>query len=300
VSRKNVLPEYVKHCLSFAKSFTSLKVVVDAGNGMGGVACEEIFKKLPCSLVKLYFEPDGDFPNHEPNPVKPENLKDLQRAVKKHSADIGAAYDADADRILFVDEKGGILTGDIVLGLLAKECLKKSPYATVLYDLRATRAVPEEIEKFGGKPVRTVVGHALIKPLMKKLNAVLGGELSGHFYYKDNQNAESGDITLLLMLKLLSDEKKTLSELAAPFKKYAHSGEINFEVVDCEAAIGKLQNFFKNARVDTLDGVTLSFDNWWLNARPSRNDPVLRVVVEAENKKIMKEKVALITKLMKE
>ncbi|MBI4016993.1 MAG: phosphomannomutase/phosphoglucomutase [Candidatus Aenigmarchaeota archaeon] len=298
VRTEDVLPAYVSHCLSFAKNIRPLTVVVDAGNGMGGLACAEIFKHLPCRLLPLFFEQDGSFPNHEANPLKPENLFDLQKAVKKNNADIGAAYDADCDRILFVDEKGQTVYGDTILGLLALEFLKTDKGATVLYDLRTSHAVPEAISLAGGKPERTVVGHALIKPLMKKRNAIFGGELSGHFYFRDNQFAESGDITLILMLKLLSEENKPLSKLVKPFKKYAHSGEINFEVADRELAMKKLRQTFPEAVVDMLDGITLTFDEWWFNARPSRNDPVLRVVVEAGTEKLMREKLALISEAL--
>ncbi|MBI4147946.1 phosphomannomutase/phosphoglucomutase [Candidatus Woesearchaeota archaeon] len=295
----DILADYVTHCLSFIT--TPLKpytVVADAGNGMGGLACTEIFKHIPCTLIPLFFKPDGRFPNHEANPIKPENLKDLQAAVKKHRAHLGAAYDADCDRILFVDENGKIITGDKILGLLALEFLKRQKNATILYDLRSTRTVPETIQKHGGKAMRTPVGHALIKPLMKKHNAIIGGELSGHFFIRDNQYAESADITLLLILSLLSQENKPLSELAKPFAVYAHSGEINFDVEDREKMMKLLKDHYPGARVDTLDGITLDFTDWWFNARPSQNDPVLRLVVEAKTQTMLDEKLAELRRII--
>ena len=290
LKHENILQAYVSHCLSFANKIKPLTVVVDAGNGMGGLACSEIFKQLPCKIIPLYFEPDGTFPNHEANPIKSETLKDLQKTVKKHNADIGAAYDADCDRILFVDEKRNIVSGDLALGLLSMYFLKKNKGATVLYDLRSTHALPEFIKNIGGKAVQTRVGHAFIKPLMRQHQAILGGELSGHFYYKNNQYAESGDIALLLCLSLLSEENKSLSQLLKPLNKYSHSGEISFTVKNQKNVLNVLESSFEGYEINYLDGITLTFKDWWFNARPSQTEPVLRIVIEANTNKLMSEK----------
>ena len=294
----NILPDYIKHCMTFAKHIKPFTIVVDAGNGMGGITCAEVFKHLPCTLIPLYFEPNGTFPNHEANPLKPENMRDLQNAVKKHHADLGVAFDADADRILLVDEQGNIISGDKILGLLAQNLLHTTKNATILYDLRATRALPEFITKHGGKPLQTRVGHAFIKQAMRQHNAHIGGELSGHFYFKENNFAESTDITLLMILNLLSREEKKLSKLVQPLKTRAHSGEKSYAVPNTKETLQKLEQAFPTAHVDRLDGITLTFDTWWFNARPSQTEPVLRLVVEANTQQELKARIQALEKII--
>ncbi len=287
---ENILPDYIKHCMTFAEHIKPLTVVADAGNGMGGMTCTEVFKHLPCTLIPLYFNPDGRFPNHEANPLKPENMRDVQTAVKQHHADIGVAFDADADRALLVDEKGNIISGDQILGLLAQDLLHKTKNATILYDLRATRALPHFITSLGGKPLKTRVGHAFIKKAMREHNATLGGELSGHFYFKNNNSAESTDITLLTILNILSREEKKLSELVKPLQTYAHSGEKSYAVQDTQKTLHTLEKAYPNATIDRTDGITITFDTWWFNARPSQTEPVLRLVIEANTPQELKKR----------
>ena len=293
ISQRDVLPDFVEHCLSFidVASMRPLKIVVDCGNGMGGLIVPAVFKRLPLELVPLYFELDGTFPNHPASPLEPENMVDLQAAVRRHKADIGAALDGDADRVFITNERGELVGGDMVTALVAKMLLRKHPGATILYNLICSRSVPELIEREGGRSVRTRVGHSIIKSVMRENNAVFGGEHSGHFYFRDHYYADSGLIALLVVLELVSRENKPVSELLRPLDRRYRSGEINSRVADIQAKLAELQRHFADARsIDHLDGVTISYADWWCNVRPSNTEPLLRLNLEADDAELMARK----------
>ena len=274
------------------KEINDLKVVVDCGNGMGGISLEPIFKKLRnCELIKLYFEPEGTFPHHEPNPLKEETLVDLKEKVVKEKADLGVTLDGDADRIGFIDEKGNVVSGDLITALIAKELLRENPKEKIIYDLRSSQVVPEEIKKGGGIPLRWKVGHALIKKKMREENALFAGELSSHFYFRDFYFVECADLAMLKIMEMISREKKPLSELVKPLRRYYVSGEINSEVRDKEGKMKELAEIYKEAqKIDWLDGVTVEYKDWWFNVRPSNTEPLLRLNLEAKTKELMEEK----------
>ena len=287
--KRNVMHDYVAHALGFIDiaKIKPFKIAVDAGNGMAGEVMPEVFKHLPCSLVPMYFELDGSFPNHPASPIEPENVADLKRKIKEVGADLGAAFDGDADRVFLIDEKCQTLGGDMVTGLVAKALLKKNPGSTIIYNLICSKAVPELVTKMGGKPVRTRVGHALIKPIMREENAIFGGEHSGHFYFRDNWFADSGLIALLVCLELISEANEPLSQQVASFDHYVRSGEINSEVADIPGKLSELEDVFKNDKIDKLDGLTVDCGDWWFNVRPSNTEPLLRLNVEADDKMLL-------------
>ena len=292
VIKKDITDDYIKHILSFVdvKKIKPFKIVVDAGNGMAGLLVPKLFEKLPGQLIPMFFELDGSFPNHPASPIEPENLKFLQQRVIKEQAFLGAAFDGDADRVFFVDEKAKMLGGDIVTALVAKNLLKKEKRATILYNLICSRTVPKVIEENGGKAVKTRVGHALIKPLMKQHNAIFGGEHSGHFYYGDNFYADSALITLVVFLELLSEENKKVSELVGEIDLYFRSGEINSKVEDIPQKLKEIEKNYSKGKLDHLDGLTVEFPDWWFNLRPSNTEPLLRLNVEADSPELLQEK----------
>jgi phosphomannomutase len=293
VTRRNVLPGFVDHCLSFIdrSALRPLKVAIDCGNGMGGLIVPAIFKHLPVEVIPLYFELDGNFPNHPASPIEPENMADVQRAVREHGADLGAAFDGDADRVFITDEHGDLVGGDMVTALVADMLLRRNPGATVLYNLICSRSVPEAIRARGGVPVRTQVGHSIIKAIMREKNAIFGGEHSGHFYFRDHYFADSGLIALLLVLELVSRENKPVSELLKPLDRRYRSGEINSRVTDVPAKLRQITEAFKDAdEIDELDGVTIQYKDWWFNIRPSNTEPLLRLNVEADDPALLARK----------
>jgi phosphomannomutase len=286
VTAKDPLPTFAEHCLSFidVDAIKPLKVVVDAGNGMAGLIVPAIFEQLPVELIPLYFELDGTFPNHPASPIEAENMTDLQAAVRKHGADLGAAFDGDADRVFITDEHGALVGGDMVTALVAKMLLRAKPGSKILYNLICSRSVPEVIKASGGVPVRTRVGHSYIKAIMREENAIFGGEHSGHFYFRDNYFADSGLIALLVVLELVSREGKPVSELLRPLDRRVRSGEINSRVRDARAKLAELeQRYVGTGSIDHLDGVTISYPTWWANIRPSNTEPLLRLNVEADD-----------------
>jgi len=268
-----------------------LKVVVDAGNGMGGYTVPVVLDGLPLEVIPMYFELDGTFPNHEANPIDPENLRDLQAAVLKHGADIGLAFDGDADRCFVVDETGRIVDPSTLTGLIAARELAKNPGATVIHNLITSAAVPEIIRENGGTPVRTRVGHSFIKQQMAESGAVFGGEHSGHFYFKDFWRADSGMLAALHTMAALGESAAgtTLSQLLAPFERYVMSGEINSRVTDAGAKVAEVRAAFADrTTIDELDGVTFQGDGWWFNLRSSNTEPLLRLNVEAGSAEAVK------------
>ncbi len=289
LERWEVLDDFAEHCLSFVErnSIKPFKIAIDAGNGMAGLTVPHIFKHLPCRVVPLFFELDGTFPNHPASPIEPENMVDLQRAVVENQCDLGVAFDGDADRMFLVDEKGGLIGGDIVTALVGINTLKRNPGAKILYNLISSRSTPEAIERAGGIPVRSQVGHSIIKKVMREENIVFGGEHSGHFYFRDNWFADSGMIALLQCLEVFSDAERPVSEVIAPIDNRSRSGEINSHVPDIPAKLRQLEERYRDAQIDHLDGVTIQYPDWWMNVRPSNTEPLLRLNVEGDTRELM-------------
>jgi len=281
---RQVLDEYAEHVKGFidVAALRPLKVAVDAGNGMGGLVVPAVFDGLPIELVPLYFELDGTFPNHPANPIEPENLVDLQRAVLANGCDIGLAFDGDADRMFCVDEEGRPVSPSLVTAIIAERILRKTPGETVLYNLICSRIVPETVEANGGHAVRTRVGHSFIKAVMRDTGAVFAGEHSGHYYFRDNFRADSGLIAAVVLLEALGEHGGPLSKLVEPYDRYAASGEVNTEVADQAAAMDRVADAFRvRGEADWADGLTVNGDGWWFNLRPSNTEPLLRLNVEA-------------------
>jgi phosphomannomutase len=259
-----------------------LRVVVDGGNGMAGPMVGPLLRRLGLDLAETYWTPDGNFPDHEPNPLLPENRDFIMKAVVKEGADLGIAWDGDADRCFFIDDKGQFVDGDFLTALMSESMLRKEPGATVLYDVRASRAVADTAERLGGKALMNRVGHAFFKTRMRAEHAVFGGEVSGHYYFRDFYCADSGTIPALLILEQLSEQEKSMSELLEPFRShYFISGEINTEVDDPAAKLEELKAAHPDARITTLDGVSIDYDDWHFNVRPSNTEPLLRLCLES-------------------
>jgi phosphomannomutase len=285
-SEQDLLTPYIDHLLTLVDlpGIRPLKVVIDAGNGMAGHTAPAVFDRLNCEVIPLYFDLDGTFPNHEANPIDPKNLKDLQKAVKKNKADIGLAFDGDADRCFLIDENGDLVNPSTLTALIADRELKKYPGSSIIYNLISSRAVVEIVEENGGKAIRSRVGHSYIKKLMADTGAVFGGEHSGHFYFKDFWRADSGMLAALHAIAALGESKSSLSTLLKPYSRYISSGEINSEVADASSAMKQVEKIYSNrdgVEVDHLDGLTVNGDNWWFNLRASNTEPLLRLNVEA-------------------
>jgi phosphomannomutase len=289
---QELLTEYVDYLLSLFpdKAFKKrkLKVVIDAGNGMAGFTAPAVMERLNIDLIPMYFELDGNFPNHEANPIEAKNLKDLQKRVKKEKADIGLAFDGDADRCFLINEKGELVNPSALTSLIAVHQLKTKPGSTIIYNLISSKAVSEVIAENGGIGVRSRVGHSYIKSLMAESGAIFGGEHSGHFYFSNFWRADSGMLAALYALAELMATENTLSELLKPFNRYVASGEINSKVKNAEKSIELIRKkYCDKYLVDELDGLTITADNWWFNLRPSNTEPLLRLNVEADTEKEM-------------
>jgi len=284
-SATNLLREFVDHALSFINpaNLASLRVAVDTANGMGGLIIPAVFETLKLELDILFPELDGSFPNHPPDPLQPENLIDLQKRIVATSADVGLAFDGDADRVFFVDEKGQLISGTLITAVLARTFLGREPGAGIVHNLICGRVVPETITEYGGRAVRTRVGHSFIKSVMAEESAIFGGEHSGHYYFRDNWRADSGVIASLIMLEELSVSRVPLSELLLPFRRYVDSGEINVSVDDPEGVIEHVARHYTDLPQDRLDGLTVEANGWWFNLRPSNTEPLLRLNLEATN-----------------
>ena len=286
-SNRDMLTEYVDHLLTLVdlSDIRPLKIVVDAGNGMAGHTAPAVFARLNCEVIPMYYELDGTFPNHEANPIDPKNLKDLQKAVKKHKADIGLAFDGDADRCFLVDESGELVNPSTLTALIAARELAKNPGASIIYNLISSRAVVEIVEESGGKAIRSRVGHSYIKKLMADTGAVFGGEHSGHFYFKDFWRADSGMLAALHAIAALGEVSAPLSKILKPYCRYVASGEINSEVADAQSSMNEISEKYGESagnEVDHLDGLTVNGDTWWFNVRASNTEPLLRLNVEAK------------------
>ena len=282
VTERDVTEDFTTHILKFAEDLGPLKIVVDASNGMQGKMAPPVFAKLRVSVIPMFFDLDGSFPNHESNPLKLENLQPLRERVIAEGADLGAMFDGDGDRCAFVDEKGDVVPCDLLTAVIAREVLAREKGAAIIYDLRSSKAAPEEVIKYGGKPVRERVGHAFIKARMRKENAPFGGELSGHYYFRDHFFADSGLLALIKVLNLVSAQRKPLSELVKPLRRYCSTGEINFRVEDQDAKIQEIADKFSDGSIDYLDGITVDYGDWWFNVRKSNTEPVLRLVLEGK------------------
>jgi phosphomannomutase len=292
VSSKGMLEEYVEHVLSFIEPdrLAPLTVVADAANGMAGLVLPAIFERLPVKLVGLYLELDGTFPNHPADPIQPENQEDLRRAVTEHGADLGLAFDGDADRVFVVDQAAQGVSGSLITALVAEAMLEREPGAKVIHNLITSWVVPEVIREHGGIPVRTRVGHSLIKKVMAETGAIFGGEHSGHYYFRDHYRADSGVIAALIVLERLSAAGVPMSSLLQPYRRYHASGEINSEVADQQGTIERVAAAFSDGRQDRLDGLTVEYDDWWFNVRASNTEPLLRLNVEARTEGLLEEK----------
>jgi phosphomannomutase len=293
VQEHDIWPRFVDKVLSFVdvEAMKPLRVVVDAANGMAGVMLPPVLERLPIDAVTCYFEPDGTFPNHEPNPLLPENREFIVRKTREERADLGVAFDGDADRCFFVDDTGEFVPGDFVTALLARSILEKEGGGKVIYDVRASRAVPEVIERAGGEPLVNRVGHAYIKHRMRKEGAVFGGEVSAHYYFRDFSQADSGVVPFLLMLELISKEGRKLSEILAPFReRFFLTGEINTPVPDVALKLQELKEHYADGRLSHLDGISVDYPDWHFNVRPSNTEPLLRLNLEALSQELMEEK----------
>jgi phosphomannomutase len=292
VVQRDLLSGYASHLKKLVdlSAIRPLKVAVDAGNGMAGHTVPKVFEGLPITVVPLYFELDGTFPNHEANPIDPQNLRDLQRAVIDSEADIGLAFDGDADRCFVVDERGHIVSPSVLTALIAVRELAREPGASVIYNLITSRAVPEIITEHGGIPIRTRVGHSFIKARMAETGAVFGGEHSGHFYFRDFWYADSGMLAALHVLAALGEQDAPLSDILAGYGRYVATGEINSEVADQAGATARVRAEFASrpgVTFDELDGLTVTGDGWWFNLRPSNTEPLLRLNLEASDEDTM-------------
>jgi phosphomannomutase len=294
VQEYDVWPGYVERVLSFVDvaAIKPLRVVIDAANGMAGVMLPPVLERLPIEAIRHYFEPDGTFPNHEPNPLLPENREFIVEKTTTEGADFGVAFDGDADRCFFVDDEGEFVPGDFVTALLAQSVLEKSPGGKIIYDVRASWAVPETIEGAGGTPLINRVGHAFIKHRMREEGAVFGGEVSGHYYFRDFSQADSGVVPFLLMLELVSGRGQKLSEILRPYRdRYFITGELNTPVPDVALKLEELEDRFgPQGEVSHLDGISVNADDWHFNVRPSNTEPLLRLNLEARSEELMEQK----------
>ncbi len=300
VDTEDILDDFADHVRGFVDISTlrPLKVVADTANGMGGLVVPAVFEPLPFDLEIMYEELDGTFPNHPADPLQPENTEDLRKRVVEVGADIGLAFDGDADRVFLVDEQGHGLSGSVTTAIIAAGILEKNPSEKVIHNLICSKAVPEVIEEFGGEPVRTRVGHSFIKEVMASTGAIFGGEHSAHYYFRDNFRADSGLIASLVVLEQMSVTGKSLSELRAPFERYAASGEINTRVEDTSAVIEAVANHYASESQDRVDGLTVDGGDWWFNLRPSNTEPLLRLNLEAADEAACASRVAEVQQVM--
>jgi phosphomannomutase len=298
VLKRDLTEDYKNHVLKFLNpKVKDLKIAIDASNGMAGKMVPAIFGDLPIEIISINFEHDGKF-KHEPNPLIEKNLSQVKAAIKKSKCDFGVCFDGDADRLIMIDEKGKTIGCDLITALMVPYFLEKEPKSAVVYDLRSSRVVMEEIIKLGGTPRRERVGHAYMKKALRDSHAVFGGEVSGHFYYRDSFYTDSGMITLVHMMNIISSAKTLVSELIKPLRRYSSSGEINYEVEDKQGKMDELAKRYSDGQIDHLDGVTIGFKDWWCNCRPSNTEPLLRLNVEAKTKELLDEKLSEISAML--
>ena len=302
VEHRDLLDAYVEHVLRFVdlEAMRPLTVVADTANGMGGLVVPAVFERLPITAHYLFRELDGTFPNHPADPLNPENQKDLKAAVLEHGADVGLAFDGDADRVFLVDERAEDVSGSLLTAIVAVSMLRKEPGAKIVHNLICSWVVPETIREHGGEPVRTRVGHSFIKQIMAETGAIFGGEHSGHYYFRENYRADSGLIAGVVALGELSASGGSLSALLAPYRRYWDSGEINSTVADQAGKIEELASLHGDARLDRLDGLTIEYEDWWCNVRPSNTEPLLRLNVEARTEALLDDRTAKLLAVIRE
>jgi phosphomannomutase len=302
VRKVDASDDYVDHLLSVvdATSIGPLRVAVDGGNGMAGVTVERVFARIAATLDGLYLEPDGTFPNHPADPIQPENLRDLIAMVGNGGHDLGVAFDGDADRAFFIDDRAEAVSGSTVTALIARWMLQRHPGASIIHNLITSRAVPETVRAAGGNPIRTRVGHSYIKQVMAESGAVFGGEHSGHYYFADNYRADSGMLAMLVLLRVISEAGRPLSALRREVEPYRASGEINFVVADPATSMTKVEAMFPDAVIDHVDGLSLDLGDVWFNLRPSNTEPLLRLNVEAGDEATLERTVAQLTATLEE
>jgi len=297
---KNITDVWVEHCLSFVDNLKKFHIAIDAGNGMAGEILPHILPRLPMEVEELYFELDGTFPNHEANPQKIENLQDLIKKVVTNKLDLGIAFDGDGDRAVFIDDKGRLVLGTDLLSIIAKLYLEKYPGTKIVHDVRTSRATQELIKKWGGKPVRTKAGRVNIGSLMRKIGATVGGENTGHVFFVENFDADSGIITALVALQALTNSGKKLSELIDEYRLYAMLPEINIEAkINKKVVFKELSAVFSDAQQDYLDGLTISYPDRWFNIRASNTEPVMRLNAEADTKELLNKLIAQVQHIIK-
>jgi len=300
INRVDIWQDYITHVLSFAdlSEINPLKIVVDASNGVAGLAIEKMQEKLPVEIIQLNFTPDGNFPNHAPNPLEIGSSDKISQAVKDEKADFGLIFDGDADRIFLVDEAGKMVSADVVLLLLAKYFLQKNPGMAIAYNAICSRAVPRFIKQWGGCPVRTQVGFVNVRQGLLDNNGIMGGELSAHYCFKDNYYMDSGMVSLLTLLVIFSKDQRKVSEVVAELSPYAKSPELNFKVEDKDAVIQKVREKYTDGKQDFLDGITVEYEDWWFNVRPSNTEPLLRLTIEADTQAILAQKIKELTNII--
>lgn len=292
VETRNVDGDYIAHVNKFMKPWRPLSIVVDYANGMGGHLLPRVLGATNLKVESLYPELDGTFPNHEANPLKDENIHELAERVRASGANLGASFDGDADRCAFVDEKGVRVPSDIITALIARSLVPREKGTAVVYDLRSSDVVPEEVTRLGGRPIRERVGHSFMKAVLRKAGGLFGGELSGHFYFRENFYSDSGIIALIEVLNILGQDPRPFSEVVKELRKYPSTGEINFEVEDKDAVIQKLAQVYSSGQIDYLDGITVRLPGWWFNVRKSNTEPLLRLNLEATDPKLFEPKKA--------
>ena len=287
----DLMSDWCDHIAGFARGIQPMKVCVDYANGMGANESPAIFERIPgLEIVPMYDELDGNFPNHEANPLKESNLDVLREAVRANGAALGLSFDGDADRCAFVDEEGRTVHADLITVILARGFLERHPGKGIIYDLRSSKVLPEEVAKLGGRPVRERVGHSFMKETMRKEDCIGGGELSGHFYFAENFFTDCGVLAAIEVLNQLSKEGRTLKAAADELRKYHGTGEVNFKVEDKDAKMKEVEERFADAKIDFLDGITVTYEDWWANVRPSNTEPFLRLCLEADTAALMEEK----------
>lgn len=290
--RKDIWNDYLNRVLSFVdlSEVSPLKIVIDASNGVAGNVISRISDKLPVEIIQLNFEPNGNFPNHSPNPLEKGSADKISQTIKEEKADFGVMFDGDADRLFLVDEQGNLVRADVTLLLLAKYFLRENPGTAIAYNAICSRAVPEFVKKWGGLPVRTQVGFVNVREGLMKNNGIMGGELSGHYCFKDYYYMDSGIVAFLCLLHIISSDSKSVSEAVKELSPYVKSPELNFKVKDKDKILEKVKQKYTDGKQDYLDGVTVEYSNWWFNVRPSNTEPVLRLTIEAETQELLDQK----------
>ena len=297
IEEKDIIPTYINHVLSFIEvdKIKPFKVVVDAGNGMAGKITPILTENMPLNIIPLNFKLDGSFPAHPSNPLLPESQKQICEAVVKEKADFGVIFDGDTDRLFFVDEKGNFIPADFTILLLAEVFLKREPGAGIVYNLTASKIVPEKIKALGGRPLKSKIGYVNMSTMMRNENGVMGGEVSAHYSFRDNAYADSGFIAFVIILQLLSSYEMPISEIIKPFNKYFKAADINLEIKNKDEVLEKIKQKYSDGRQDFLDGITVEYEDWWFNVRPSNTEPLLRLTIEADTKEILEQKQAELT-----